>query len=233
MSDRAALVRAGLWDANPALVQLLGLSPLLAVSTSVVNGLGLGAATLLVVAASGATISLLRRQLSGVVRVPAWLLIIASFTTGAELLMQACAYPLYQSLGIFVPLIVANGMILSRAESFASKNPPLPTVLDGLAMGVGFALALLVMGAIREIVGSGTLFANLDLLLGPTASDWQLTILGGDYRFPLLLLPPGAFLVAGLLIALKNRIDGRWRERRPLPPAEPGAKRVRTTGAIN
>ncbi|MGK2913448.1 MAG: electron transport complex subunit E [Porticoccaceae bacterium] len=230
--NHAAIARAGLWSNNPVLVQLLGLSPLLAVTTSAVGGLGLGLATTLVITAACATVSLLRRPLASVIGMPAWLLIIAAFTTGVELLMKAYAYPLYQLLGIFVPLIVANGAILNRARAFASEQPPLPAAIDGLATGAGFTGVLLIVGSLREGIGNGTLFAGMELIFGPAARHWQLDILADGYRFPLLLLPPGAFLVAGLLIALKNRIDSHYRERHPSPPTEPGTKRVRTTGVI-
>ena len=226
--------RNGLWNNNPALVQLLGLCPLLAVTGSVVNALGLGLATLAVLVGSNLAVSLIRRQVSDAIRTPAFVMIIATFTTCTEMLMKAYTFELYQILGIFIPLIVANCAILGRAEAFASKQPPLPAAFDGLMMGLGFGAVLLVLGAIREIIGSGTLFANMDLLFGPMAANWGLQLFGDNYSFLVIILPPGAFLVTGLLIAVKNIIDSRQQARLEATKAKPvkGSKRVRTTGAI-
>ncbi|MCV6606547.1 MAG: electron transport complex subunit E, partial [Porticoccaceae bacterium] len=221
----------GLWKNNPALVQLLGLCPLLAVTGSVVNALGLGLATLLVLTGSNIVVSLVRHQVSDAVRLPAFVMIIATFTTCTELLMKAYTYELYTVLGIFIPLIVTNCAILGRAEAFASKNGVLASALDGLMMGFGFALVLLAIGAVRELLGSGTLFADMQLLFGPGAQHWTIRILPGDYHFLVAILPPGAFLVTGFLIALKNAIDQR-REKRDADRREPvqaGSKRIRTT----
>jgi electron transport complex protein RnfE len=162
-------------------------------------------------------------------------MIIATFVTCVELLMKAFTYELYLVLGIFIPLIVTNCAILGRADAFASKNPVLPSIADGFFMGLGFTAVLITIGAIREILGRGTLFADMDLLLGPMAEDWAIPVLGQDYPGILVaVLPPGAFLVAGLLIAGKNAIDAR-RERRRSQPIQivPGSKRVRTTGNIS
>lgn len=227
--------RNGLWDNNPALVQLLGLCPLLAVTGSVVNALGLGLATLAVLVGSNAAVSLIRHQVSDAVRIPAFVMIIATFTTCTEMLMKAYTYELYQILGIFIPLIVTNCTILGRAEAFASKNAIIPAIADGLLMGVGFGAVLLVLGAIREVLGSGTLFANMDLLFGPLAANWSLQIFGSGYSFLVAILPPGAFIITGLLIALKNTLDARAKLRKDALKAKPlkGAKRVRTTGVIH
>ena len=236
MSDVAygEISRNGLWNNNPALVQLLGLCPLLAVTGSVVNALGLGLATLAVLVGSNIAVSLIRHQVSDAIRTPAFVMIIATFTTCTEMLMKAYTYELYQILGIFIPLIVTNCAILGRAEAFASKQPLLPAAFDGLMMGLGFGAVLLVLGAIREIIGSGTLFANMDLLFGPMAANWGFQLFGDNYGFLVMILPPGAFLVTGLLIALKNIIDSRQQARlaetKSAPPK--GSKRVRTTGAI-
>jgi electron transport complex protein RnfE len=235
MSGYQAIVREGLWTKNPALVQLLGLCPLLAVTGSVVNALGLGLATLLVLTGSNMVVSLIRNQVSDVVRLPAFVMVIATFTTCTELLMRAYTFELYQILGIFIPLIVTNCTILGRAEAFASKNPLLPSIMDGLMMGAGFGAVLLVLGAVREIIGSGTLFAGMDLLLGPFAASWEIRVLPWDHGLLIAVLPPGAFLIAGMLIAFKNYIDKQLELRRlaKQPAKVAGSKRVRTTGDIS
>lgn len=225
----------GLWKNNPGLVQLLGLCPLLAVTGSVVNALGLGFATMLVLTGSNLAVSLIRNAVSDAVRLPAFVMIIAAFTTCTELLMQAYTYELYQILGIFIPLIVTNCVILGRADAFASKNGLLPSALDGLMMGGGFLLVLLAIGSIREIIGSGTWLANMHLLLGESARGWTFQVFGPDYKgFLVAILPPGAFLVAGLLIALKNIIDARNQRRLAAQKVQQakGSRRVRTTGQI-
>lgn len=233
--DYGELTRNGLWTNNPALVQLLGLCPLLAVSGSVVNALGLGLATLLVLTGSNACVSLIRHQVSDAVRLPVFVMIIAAFTTCTEMLMKAFTYELYQILGIFIPLIVTNCVILGRADAFASKNKLLPALYDGFIMGLGFALVLVTIGAIRELLGQGTLFADMELLFGNFAADWQLTILNNYSGFLLAILPPGAFMVAGFLIAAKNLIDKKLKERRDRNKvkAVKGSKRIRTTGTIS
>ncbi|MFI2812422.1 MULTISPECIES: electron transport complex subunit E [Microbulbifer] len=227
--------RNGLWNNNPALVQLLGLCPLLAVTGTVVNAIGLGLATIGVLTCSNLAVSIVRRQMPETVRLPVSVMIIATFVTCAELLMKAFTYELYLVLGIFIPLIVTNCAILGRADAFASKNPVLPSVVDGFMMGLGFMAVLIAIGAIREILGQGTLFADMDLLLGPVARDWAIPVLGSDYPgFLVAVLPPGAFLVAGLLIAAKNAIDaGIERRRSQQVRIVPGAKRVRVTGKIS
>lgn len=225
----------GLWKNNPALVQLLGLCPLLAVTGSVVNALGLGAATIIVLTGSNLCVSLIRNLVTPTIRLPAFVMIIAAFTTCVELLMEAFSYELFQILGIFIPLIVTNCVILGRAEGYASRNPPLPAFLDGFLMGLGFTLVLVVLGGIREVLGQGTLFDSMHLLFGPTATQWRLVLLPEEYPgFLLAVLPPGAFIGMGLLIALKNDIDRRLLERQKRIHGQPvkGAKRVRTTGQI-
>ncbi len=227
--------RNGLWDNNPALVQLLGLCPLLAVTGSVVNALGLGLATMAVLVGSNAVVSLIRNRVTDAVRIPAFVMIIATFTTCTEMLMKAYTYELYQILGIFIPLIVTNCTILGRAEAFASKNALIPSIADGLLMGLGFGAVLLVLGGIREVLGSGTLFANMDLLFGPVAANWSIQVFGSGYSFLVAILPPGAFIITGLLIAVKNALDTRAKQRRDALKARPvkGAKRVRTTGVVH
>ncbi len=235
MADFREITVNGLWKNNPALVQLLGLCPLLAVTGSVVNALGLGLATLLVLIGSNVAVSLIRNAVSDAIKLPAFVMIIAAFTTCAELLMQAYTYELYQILGIFIPLIVTNCSILGRADAFACKNPLLPSALDGFMMGMGFMLVLLAIGALREILGAGTLFDNMHLIFGEGARNWKLSVFGENYKgFLVAVLPPGAFLIAGLLIAIKNMIDieADKRAARNRVKASKGSKRVRTTGEV-
>lgn len=238
MADKklSKLAADGLWHNNPGLAQLLGLCPLLGVSSTTVNALGLGIATILVLITSNVAVSLIRSAVTDTVRLPAFVMIIASVTTCIELLMQAYTYELFLILGIFIPLIVTNCIILGRADGFAAKNPLLPSAVDGFMMGLGFALVLLVLGMLRELIGQGTLFANMHLLLGPIAADWTWVVFP-DYKEVLfIVLPPGAFLVMGLLIALKNVIDAQLTARaatRSSDPVASGSKRVRVTGTIN
>lgn len=232
----AEIVRDGLWTNNPALVQVLGLCPLLAVTSTVVNALGLGIATLLVLMGSNLAVSLIRNFVSDSVRLPAFVMIIASFVTCAELLMQAFTYELYQILGIFIPLIVTNCAILGRADAFASKVSPVPALLDGAMMGLGFLGVLIVLGGMRELIGQGTLFVDMDLLLGPMAADWTVNIFRDYPDMLFMVLPPGAFVGLGLLIALKNGIDSKLDERRKARSTDTvtaGSKRVRVTGNIS
>lgn len=231
-----SITKDGLWGNNPALVQLLGLCPLLAVTATVVNALGLGFATLLVLTGSNIAVSLIRNYVPQTVRLPAFVMIIASLVTCAELLMQAYTYELYEILGIFIPLIVTNCAILGRADAFASKNPVLPSALDGFMMGLGFALVLVLLGAIREIIGQGTIFSGMDLLFGPMAADWEISVFGEGYvDFLFAVLPPGAFIGMGLLIALKNIIDRRLAAKRAAAKVAvvSGSKRVRVTGEVS
>ena len=213
---------------------MLGLCPLLAVTSTVVNAIGLGLATLMVLMGSNLAVSLIRNFVSESVRLPAFVMIIASFVTCAELLMQAYTYELYQILGIFIPLIVTNCAILGRADAFASKNPPLPALLDGVMMGIGFLVVLIALGAMRELVGQGTLFTDMDLLLGPMAADWGIRPLEQYPDVLFMVLPPGAFVGLGLLIALKNGIDNHLKARRTAAePIVAGSKRVRVTGHVS
>ena len=224
----------GLWKNNPGLVQLLGLCPLLGTSNSTVNALGLGLATALVLACSNAAVSSIRSVTQTAVRLPAFVMIIAALTTCIELLMQAFTYELYQILGIFIPLITTNCVILGRAEAFAARNGVLRSAFDGLMTGAGFALVLLVLGTLRELFGHGTLLADMNLLFGPAAASWKLQV-PGYQGFLLAVLPPGAFLLLGLLIALKNRIDESLAERAKAQAGSAPAserQRVRVTGVI-
>ncbi len=225
----------GLWKNNPGLVQLLGLCPLLGVSNSMVNALGMGIATALVLAASNAAVALVRNQVTDAVRLPVFVMVIAALTTCIELLMQAFTYELYQILGIFIPLITTNCIILGRAEAFAAKNSVLHASFDGLMMGAGFGLVMLAIGTVRELLGTGAILGNMHLLFGPIAAHWQLTLFSDYSGFLLAILPPGAFLVLGLLIALKNVLDERAAERAKATAAAPApatSRRVRVTGVI-
>ncbi|MEM1153903.1 MAG: electron transport complex subunit E [Pseudomonadota bacterium] len=225
----------GLWKNNPAIVQLLGLCPLLAVTATVVNALGLALATAMVLICSNVCVSLIRNIVSDAVRLPAFVMIIASAVTCIELLMQAYTYELYEILGIFLPLITTNCVILGRADGFASRNALGPAAYDGFIMGAGFAVVLVLLGAMRELVGTGALFANMDLLFGPIAADWTVTIADDYPNFLLAVLPPGAFIFTGLIIAGKNVVDIQIKRRRDAQKIKPmkGAKRVRVTGHIS
>jgi len=224
----------GLWKNNPALVQLLGLCPLLAVSATVVNALGLGLATVAVLVLSNLTVSLIRHQTIDSIRLPAFVMIIATFTTCISLLMQAFTYELYQILGIFIPLIVTNCAILGRADAFASKNNLAKSAVDGLAQGTGFLVVLVLIGAVREVLGRGTLFSNMDLLFGDSAQYWEISLFGQDFLGMLVIaLPPGAFIVTGFIIAGKNTIDSFLSNRKSKTNTDIGeSRRVRTTGKI-
>jgi len=207
------IIQEGLWKNNPGLVQLLGLCPLLAVTNTMVNGLGLGIATILTLVASNGLISLLRHNIPDEVRLPLFVLIIASIVTIIELSMNAWFHELYLILGIFIPLIVTNCAIIGRAEAFAARNPVAPALLDGLMMGLGFAAVLILLGAMRELIGQGTIFSDAHLMFGEAARGLTITIFA-DYRgFLMALLPPGAFIGLGLLVALKNAIDIRQKSR--------------------
>lgn len=230
MSEKRTLMLNGMWNNNPALVQLLGLCPLLAVSSSVTNALGLGIATLLVLVSSNVTISLVRDYVPKEVRIPVFVMIIASLVTCVQLLMNAYAYGLYLSLGIFIPLIVTNCIIIGRAEAFASKNDVLPAALDGFWMGLGMTSVLVVLGALREIIGNGTLFNGADLLLGDWAKVLRIEIFHFESSFLLALLPPGAFIGVGFLIAAKSVIDKQLAARQPKQPKQ-AIERARVTNS--
>jgi electron transport complex protein RnfE len=167
----------GLWKNNPAIVQLLGLCPLLAVTGSVVNALGLASATALVLVCSNTCVSLIRNIVSDAIRLPAFVMIIAAAVTCIELLMQAFAYELYQILGIFLPLITTNCVILGRADAFASKNKIGPAAYDGFIMGIGFGIILVLLGALRELIGTGAIFADMNLLFGASAASWKIVVI--------------------------------------------------------
>ncbi|WGE86782.1 electron transport complex subunit E [Actinobacillus equuli subsp. haemolyticus] len=201
------LLAEGVWKNNGALVQLLGLCPLLAVSNNVTNALGLGLATLLVLVCTNSTVSLFRKFTPHDIRIPIYVMVIATVVTAVQLLMNAFAYPVYQSLGIFIPLIVTNCIVIGRAEAFASKNSVAHSAFDGFAMGLGMTLSLVAPGAIREVIGNGTLFDGLDLLLGDWAKSLRIDVLHLDSGLLLAILPPGAFIGLGVILAAKNLID--------------------------
>jgi len=203
------LINDGLWTNNAALVALLGLCPLLAVTNTAINGLGLGIATTVVLTLSNITVSLIRNIVRTEIRLPVFVLVIASFVTAVELSMNAWFYELYKVLGIFIPLIVTNCAIIGRAEAFASKNNLAKSTVDGLAMGVGFTLVLVALGAMREIIGMGTLFSQAHLMFGEAARGLTLSMGEGFKGMLLAILPPGAFIGLGLMLALKNVIDNR------------------------
>jgi electron transport complex protein RnfE len=214
------IFRDGLWQQNTGLVVLLGLCPLLAVTGTVVNAIGLGLATTLTLVFSNLAVSLARGVLRPEIRIPAYVLIIASVVTVIQLLMQAWFHDLYRILGIFIPLIVTNCAIIGRAEAFASRNPPLAALADGLATGLGFCLALVLLGALREIIGLGTLFSQAQLMFGAFGERLQLTLIPDHPGFLLAMLPPGAFIGLGLLIAARSWLDSRSsRQERPLAAA--------------
>jgi Na+-translocating ferredoxin:NAD+ oxidoreductase subunit E len=215
MATYQTIVENGLWKQNPGVVQLLGLCPTLAVTTTMVNGLSLGIATALVMAASNASVSPVRRWIPKEIRNPVFILIIAAMVTVIDLSMNAFLHPLHNVLGIFIPLIVTNCIVLARVEAFAAKNPTLPSALDGLMMGIGLAGVLALLGGIRELVGKGTLFSGIDLVFGPEAKSlvWQAI---PDYNgFLLAILPPGAFIGLACLIAVRN-----WAELRKTQPQD-------------
>jgi len=215
MSNYREIAAQGLWKNNPGLVQLLGLCPLLAVTATITNALCLGVATLLVLVGSNILVSLVRDFVPKEIRIPVFVMIIAALVTCVQLLINAYAYNLYLSLGIFLPLIVTNCVIIGRAEAFASRNSLAHSTFDGLMMGLGFTAVLVVLGASRELIGQGTLFDGADLLLGDWASVLTIHVWQVDTPFLLAMLPPGAFIGMGLLIALKNVIDSRVKAMQP------------------
>ena len=225
-SEYKELAWQGLWKNNPGLVQLLGLCPLLAVTSTITNALGLGVATLLVLVCSNATVSAIRQWVPKEIRIPIFVLIIAAFVTCVQLIMNAFTYGLYQSIGIFLPLIVTNCAIIGRAEAYASKNPIKQASFDGLMMGLGFMAVLVILGSVREVLGQGTLFDGADLLLGQWASVLRIEVYQLDSQFLLAILPPGAFIAMGFLIAIKNFIDQKMAARKP-KQAEQVIERVR------
>lgn len=210
MSTRyGTIMRDGLWDNNGVLCMLLGMCPTMAMTATATNGLGMGLATAVVMAASNLLVSLFRNHITQEVRIPVYILIVAAMVTLVDLCMNAWMHELYKVLGLFIPLIVSNCLPLARLEAFAAKEPVLPSLLDGIFMGLGFTLALTAIGAVREILGSGTLFADAALLLGPAFKFMELRLLPEQMGVMMMILPPGGFLVTGLLVVVKRMIDVR------------------------
>lgn len=219
MADYRGIIDNGLWKQNPGVVQLLGLCPTLAVTSSVVNGFSLGLATAFVMAASNGAVAPVRRWVPNEIRNPVFILIIAALVTVIDLTMNAYMHPLHKVLGIFIPLIVTNCIVLARVEAFAAKNPTLPSMLDGFMMGLGLTLVLSLLGGMREVVGKGTLFSGLDLALGPAAKQFMITVIPDYPGFLLAILPPGAFIGLGLLVAGRNWMESRKAAAQPAAPA--------------
>lgn len=220
MSQYQQIISDGLWKNNPAMVQILGMCPMLAVSNTMVNAIGLALATTLALVATNTCISLIRNYVTPQIRIPVYVLVIASVVTMIELIMKAYFYELYQIIGLFIALITTNCIVIARAEAFASKQPVHKAALDGLFMGLGFGFVLLVLGTFRELLGFGTLLQNAQLLFGAAGKHLSVTVFENYHGFLLAILPPGAFLGLGLLIALKNRID-QWRTARVASIAAP------------
>lgn len=214
MSEVKHLLAQGLWKNNSALVQLLGMCPLLAVTSTATNALGLGLATTLVLTCTNAAISAMRRWVPSEIRIPIYVMIIAAVVSSVEMLINAYAYGLYQSLGIFIPLIVTNCLVIGRAEAYAAQNPVALSALDGFAMGMGATCTMFVLGSLRELLGNGTLFDGADLLLGNWAKALRIEVIHVDTPFLLAMLPPGAFIGLALLLAAKYLIDERMKRRR-------------------
>ena len=207
--DTRDIIVNGLWKQNPGIVQILGMCPTLAITNTVVNALSLGLATAFVMAMSNGGVAMVRNLIPHPVRIPVFILIIAVLVTVVQLAMNAWMHPLYLVLGIFIPLIVTNCIVLARVEAFASKRSTFHSVLDGAVMGLGLTAVLVALGAIREMLGKGTLLSGIDLALGPQAAHWVIPVAPGYGGFLLAVLPPGAFIGLGLIVALRNIIEAR------------------------
>ena len=215
------ILREGLWDNNVVLAQMLGMCPTMALTSSATNGLGMGLATTAVLAVSNGLIASIRHWVSPHVRIPVFIVLIAGLVTLVDLSLNAWLHDLYKVLGLYIALIVANCAVLGRAEAFAQKSPVLASAVDGAAMGLGFTFALTLMGAIREILGSGTLFSNAHLLLGPSFAFLETAVIPQYKGYLMMILPPGGFLVLGFLIAGRRIIEARREAERRLPTAAP------------
>lgn len=215
------LFRDGLWDNNVVFAQLLALCPAMAVTTSGTNGLGMGLASTAVLVISNTLVASIRNFVSPQVRIPVFVVLIATLVTLVDMSLNAWLHDLYKVLGLFIALIVVNCAILGRAEAFASKAPVLDAAIDGLAMGMGLTIAMTVIGLVRELFGAGTLFAQASLLLGPQFAFLEITV-AKDYGGVLLMvLPPGGFLVLGLLLAAKKAYENRQASQKSAPAAAP------------
>ena len=206
-SDYKTIIKDGLWDNNGVFSMLLGMCPTMAMTTSATNGFGMGLATAVVMAASSLLVALFRARITQEVRIPVYILIVAAMVTLVDLAMNAWMHELYKVLGLFIPLIVSNCLPLARLEAFAAKSKALPSLVDGLFMGLGFTIALTLIGVVREITGSGTLFADASLLFGPAFKAMELRLLPADMGVLMMILPPGGFLVTGLLVVCKRLFD--------------------------
>jgi electron transport complex protein RnfE len=222
MSAYKEIIENGIWKQNPGVVQLLGMCPTLAMTTSLVNGVALGFATALVMAISNGAVSPVRTYIPKEIRNPVFILIIAAVVTVIDLSMNAYLHQLHVVLGIFIPLIVTNCIVLARVEAFAAKNPTLPSALDGLTMGIGLMLVLALLGGIRELVGKGTLFSGIDLIFGPAAKSMVLHLIPNYHGYLLAILPPGAFIGLALLIAARN-----WTQLRNTNPVKPASSALK------
>ena len=223
IEEYKVIIRDGLWDNNPILAQKLALCPALAITTTATNGLGMGIATTVVLMLTNAVISIFRNVVTPEVRIPVFILLIATVVTVVDLATNAFLHSLYTVLGLFIPLIVTNCVVLGRAEVFSSRYGILPSALDGLMMGLGFTAVLVVIGAIREIIGSGTLFANASSFLGSSFSFLELTLISDYKGYLIMMLPPGGFIVMGFLMAAKQAIELR---------AERKAQELRQTALV-
>jgi len=215
MSQFKDITENGIWKQNPGVVQLLGLCPTLAVTTTVVNGVSLGLATALVMAAANGAVSPVRKFVPNEIRLPVFILVIAALVTVIDLLIHGFAEPLHKVLGIFIPLIVVNCIVLGRVDAFAAKNPPLPAIWDGFIMGIGLTLVLGTLGGMRELLAKGTLFSGLDLALGESFKHVVFTVIPDYQGFLLAALPPGAFLGLAFLIAAHNWMEQRKVSKKP------------------
>lgn len=208
-TEYRTIVKDGLWDNNGVLCMLLGMCPTMAMTTGATNALGMGLATAVVMAASNLLVAMFRNYITQEVRIPVYILIVAAMVTLVDLTMNAWMHELYKVLGLFIPLIVSNCLPLARLEAFAAKEKVLPSLLDGLFMGLGFTLALTMIGAFREIIGSGTIFADASLLFGPAFKFMELRVLPQDMGILMMVLPPGGFLATGLMVVGKRLLDLR------------------------
>ncbi len=206
-SNYKTIIKDGLWDNNGVFSMLLGMCPTMAMTTSATNGFGMGLATAAVMAASSFLVAVFRKRITQEVRIPVYILIVAAMVTLVDLAMNAWMHELYKVLGLFIPLIVSNCLPLARLEAFAARSEALPSLADGLFMGLGFTIALTVIGGVREIIGSGTLFADASLLLGPAFRSMELRFLPADMGVLMMVLPPGGFFVTGYLVVAKRLLD--------------------------